>query len=55
MINVLEVSRLYCNQWVVLDRSLKVLDHGPDLQFLWSKYGSLSSRLTFYFASSFQS
>lgn len=51
MINVLELSRLYENQWVVLDRSQKVLDHGPQLDSLWSKYGPIAGKITFYFAS----
>ena len=53
MINVLEISRLYENEWIVLDRALNVLDHGPDLLDLWSKYEGMTSRLTFYFASAF--
>ncbi|MBI5631217.1 MAG: hypothetical protein HY921_10080 [Elusimicrobia bacterium] len=51
VINVLEVSRQYQNEWVVLDRRLNILDHGPDLALLWDKYGEISGRLTFYFAS----
>ena len=50
MINVLDVAREYRNQWVVFDRCLAVLDHGPDLKALWAKYGTMASRLTFYFA-----
>ena len=51
MINVLELSRLYEDQWIVLDRCLQVLDHGPDLLELWARYEGMNSRLTFYFAS----
>lgn len=49
MINVLEVSTRFQDEWVVLDRSQRVVDHGPDLQQLWRKHHGLS--LTFYFAS----
>lgn len=49
MMNVLEVSRRFQDQWVVLDRSQQVVDHGDDLQALWRKHQG--TRLTFYFAS----
>lgn len=53
MLNVLEISRLYPDQWVALDRGLRILGHGPDLRELWARFGEGSSRLTFYFASGF--
>ena len=50
MINSLELSRLYENQWVVLDRrSRVVVDSGPDLTALLAKYAEVPA-LTFYFA-----
>lgn len=49
MINVLEFAVRFKDQWVVLDRSQRVIDHGNDLQFLTSKHGH--GRCTFYFAS----
>lgn len=49
MINVLDISEQFTDQWVVLDHSQRVVDAGPDLQALWRKHGR--SRLTFYFAS----
>ena len=49
MINVLDISRRYCNQWVVLDRSQKIVDHGSDLAALCKKHRH--GKLTFYFAS----
>ena len=51
MINILDVSRKYENQWIVLDRSQNVVDFGPDLEELWEKYSGIVSHLTFYFAS----
>jgi hypothetical protein len=52
MLNVLEMDRLYQNEWVVLDRSLKVVDHGPDLISLRARYGENASRYTMYFVAS---
>lgn len=49
--NVLDVSRRYENQWVVLDRAQNVVDYGPDLQELYARHHELAGRLTFYFAS----
>ena len=49
MINVLDISRRFQDQWIVLDRSLNVVDCGPDLQALCRKHQG--ARLTFYFAS----
>ncbi|MFA5140984.1 MAG: hypothetical protein WC728_17290 [Elusimicrobiota bacterium] len=52
MLNVLEMDRLYQNEWVVLDRSLKVVDHGPDLSLLRARYGESPSRYTLYYVAS---
>jgi hypothetical protein len=49
MINVLDISEKYTDQWVVLDHSQRVVDAGPDLKALWRKHGR--ARLTFYYAS----
>ena len=49
MLNVLEMDRLYRNQWVVLDRSLHVVDSGVDLQALRARHGERLSRYTLYF------
>ena len=49
MMNVLEVSRRYRDQWVVLDGRQTVLDHGPELKPLWDKH-SVGKKRTFYFA-----
>jgi hypothetical protein len=49
MINVLDLSEKYTDQWIVLDRSQKIVDAGPDLQVLWRKHGR--ARFTYYFAS----
>ncbi len=54
MMNVLEVSERYRDQWVVLDRGQNVLDFGPDLETLWSKHKGSDAKLTFYFASALQ-
>lgn len=54
MMNVLEVSERYENQWVVLDRGQNVLDFGPDLSALWTKHHDAGGRVTFYFASAFE-
>lgn len=50
MINTLEMSRLYKNQWVVLDRNRNVLDCAPQLEILWVKYSAILEKITFYFA-----
>ncbi len=50
MINTLEMSRLYENQWVGLDRRKNVVDFGPRLDALWSKYNAMVGKMTFYFA-----
>lgn len=50
MINILDVSRRYANEWVVLDPAQRVIDHGPELGPLCAKYAALTARLTFYFA-----
>jgi hypothetical protein len=50
MLNILDVSRTYENQWIVLDKRQNVVDHGPDLEALWDKYADIVSHLTFYFA-----
>ena len=49
MINVLDISRRFTDQWVVLDRRLKVVDSGNDLAALAKKHGG--GRMTFYYAS----
>lgn len=49
MLNVLEMDRLYRNQWVVLDRSLNVVDSGSDLQALRTRYSERLSHYTLYF------
>jgi hypothetical protein len=49
MLNVLEMDRLYQNQWVVLDRSLNVVDSGADLQELRARHESRNSHYTLYF------
>ncbi len=49
MINLIEVARLFENQWIVLDRSHNVIDHGPELPSLQTKHEG--RRLTFYFVS----
>lgn len=48
MINPLDISRRYCNMWVVLDPRHNVVDHGPDFAALRRKYAN--GRHTFYFA-----
>ena len=53
MVNVLEVTSRYENEWIVLDKSHKVLDHGPELGALWEKWAKAPQRLSFYFASGF--
>jgi hypothetical protein len=54
MMNVLDVSERYENQWVVLDRGQNVLDFGTDLEQLWAKHHKTEAKVTFYFASAFQ-
>lgn len=49
--NVLDVSKRYENQWVVLDRGQNVVDHGPSLEELYSRHKDVAPRLTFYYAS----
>lgn len=49
--NVLDVSRRYENQWVVLDRGQNVVDHGPSLEELYTRHKEAAPKLTFYFAS----
>jgi hypothetical protein len=49
MINVLDFATKFSDQWVVLDRSQRVIDHGNDLQSLCRKHRN--GRCTFYFAS----
>lgn len=41
-----EISRRYRNEWLVLDRSLSVRDHGPVLEKLQEKHGP---KRTYYF------
>lgn len=41
-----EISRQYRNEWVVLDRTLNVRDHGPVLEELKEKHGP---KHTYYF------
>ena len=48
-INILEMSRRYRNEWVVLDRGLNVLDRAADLETLKSRRGDRPSGVTFYF------
>lgn len=55
MINILDVSRKYANEWIVLDPAQRVIDHGPELRPLCAKYAELTAHLTFYFASSVRS
>ena len=52
MFNILEMAGRYRNEWVVLDRSLKVVDHGPDLGALRTKYGPSQPSLTYFLPSS---
>ncbi len=54
MMNVLEVSERYENQWVVLDRGQNVLDFGPDLTHLWEKHRHAEAKVTFYYASALE-
>lgn len=35
-----EIGRRYNSEWVVLDRSLRVRDHGPELKSLRERYGA---------------
>lgn len=49
--NVLDFSRRFENQWVVLDRGQSVVDHGPDLEELYSRHRERAAKLTFYYAS----
>ena len=51
MMNVLDVSRKYENQWVVLDRGQNVVDSGPELTDLYARHRAAVNRLTFYYAS----
>ena len=48
MINILEFSSRFQNQWVVIDRSRKIVDHGADFHALYRKHHG--GRMTFYFA-----
>jgi hypothetical protein len=48
MINILEVSQKFGNQWVVIDRSRRIIDHGAELSTLYHKHGPAGK--TFYFA-----
>ena len=50
MLNVFEVTELYPDEWVMLDRRLEVVDHGPILEVLRSRHGEASRRHTFLFA-----
>lgn len=52
MLNILDVSARFENQWLVLDKLQNVVDHGPELLELWEKHQRAAARLTFYFASS---
>jgi len=45
---VLEMGRQYGNEWVVLDRSWRVVDHGPELEALRDRHGGRPGR-TFFF------
>lgn len=47
MVNILELDRLYRSQWVVFDRSLRVVDHDRDLECLRLKHGG--RRCTFFY------
>ena len=47
--NLLEIGRLYANEWVVMDRAHRVIDHGPEFPPLKEKYTAASARLTFFF------
>ena len=49
--NVLDVSKRYENQWVVLDRGQNVVDHGTSLEELFTRHKEAAPRLTFYYAS----
>ena len=51
MLNFLEISAWFENEWVVLDRKQQVVDHGKDLEALWEKHEGETGKLTFYFAS----
>ena len=55
MLNILDISAWFENEWVVLDKLQHVVDHGPDLEELWSKHENATSKLTLYFASSLRS
>ena len=54
MMNVLDVSTRFENQWVVLDRGQNIVDFGTDLESLWTKHRSAEAKVTFYFASAFR-
>ncbi|MEK7857881.1 MAG: hypothetical protein AAB320_01955 [Elusimicrobiota bacterium] len=41
-----EIASRCSNEWVVLNRGLRVIDRGPELQPLRAQHGS---RCTFYF------
>jgi len=49
MINPLDLSRYFKNQWIVLDHEYRVIDHGPELAELREKHSG--AHRTFYFVS----
>ncbi len=52
MLNILDISAWFEDEWVVLDKRQEVIDHGKDLEELWDKHEESAGKLTFYFASS---
>ncbi|MFH2204805.1 MAG: hypothetical protein ABIJ96_16950 [Elusimicrobiota bacterium] len=50
MLDIMEMDRLYGKKWVVLDRSLKVVDHSPDLTALRGRYEGRGNYYTYFFA-----
>ena len=53
MINILQLHWLYKNEWVVFDGLKNILDHGPDLEDLWTRHAENDGKRTFYFAAGF--
>ena len=43
------LSSMYQNQWIVLDRSWNVVDHGSCLEELKEKHAALAGSHSFYF------
>jgi hypothetical protein len=48
MLDILDISRRFPNQWVVLENGRRVVDHGPELPPLRARHQG--ARRTFYLA-----